>query len=215
MTHAFFLPVHTGLFASVLRRSTCKTSFILVNKGYQRESQKHSKKNFWALEEDVQVPPTESTLWPSCMWMDGHLSPSVHKKIMCAYIQNAINPGAVMCSACLWLDQQNFLSSLHSLHLLAYFARHLAEIRRVDHSFGFLESAGICSKDARACLRMLVKRNPIEQRSCPLSFTPLSWCGPHHHQSMQADSHCRDTHHCSTVWPQPPIWEVSTNLENF
>lgn len=90
---------------------------------------------------------------------------------------------------------------------------YLAEIRRVDPSSRLLKNAGICLKDARACLRMLVKRNPIEQRSCPPSFTHLSWCGPHHHQSVQADPHCRDTHHCCRIWLQSQIWEVSTNLE--
>lgn len=147
--------------------------------------------------------------------MEAHLCPSLCTKVMCAHIQNAISPGVVMCSACLWLDQHNFLSSLHSLHLLTFLAWHLAEIRRVDPSFGRWENAGTCLKDARACLRMLVKRNSIEQRSCPLSFTPLSWCGPHHHLSVQADPHCRDTHHRSRIWLQPQIWEVSTNLETF
>lgn len=89
VTHVFFLPVHIDLFASVLTRSTGKVSFILVNNWYQRESQEHSKQNYWALKEGVQVPPTESTLWPNCMWMDAHLSPSPCTKVMCAHIQNA------------------------------------------------------------------------------------------------------------------------------
>lgn len=62
---------------------------------------------------------------------------------------------------------------------------------------------------------MLVKRNPIEQRSCPSSFTPLSCCGPHHHQFVHADPYCRDSHHSSRIWLHLQIWEVSTNLEIF
>lgn len=46
VTHIFFSPVHIDLFASVLTRSTCKASFLLGNKGYQRECQERSKQNY-------------------------------------------------------------------------------------------------------------------------------------------------------------------------